>query len=167
MEFKETKEFLLNNLDLVTEIYTDFKKARSTVARGIELIEFLIEDNPQEIDDNELIRFKDLVHESCEFLIVTPSVKLEREFIGCLYELLYNLNEQYGFSEPFELIVLRTLCTVRRTLDDELLILSIVLKKFSKELMAKNQDSLLSNKFLEEFNKYLSDHSYDSSYKTT
>lgn len=165
--FNEVKEYLLLHAKTISDTL-NLKEAefRENLEYSFVALQGAMKDKPIENFDEDKSRFLvSIISLINDYLLENPTdIHLNEAFL-CYCEMISNLISAYELKyNSRELSLFKLLTSLKRTLHDELLILSLVLKSLSYKIGINTSYETLSNKYLTELKSYVSSLDHDEPY---
>ena len=166
MKFEEVKD-IINKIDYA-EMYPNLRTSYVT-----NILNKVIEDVEKASKDEEIIPLnkdeKELVNSIVNFTIddcISALSKSDKQVLSAITDLLCNVNSLYNeeIVDPRNIKIMKALISTRLSLDSELFILTNIMKRITKVFMRDQPSDNLSNKYYEEFEKYISTINHDDRY---
>ena len=166
MKFEEVKD-IINKIDYA-EMYPNLRTSYVT-----NILNKVIEDVENASKDEEIIPLnkdeKELVNSIVNFTIddcISALSKSDKQVLSAITDLLCNVNSLYNeeIVDPRNIKIMKALISTRLSLDSELFILTNIMKRITKVFMRDQPSDNLSNKYYEEFEKYISTINHDDRY---
>lgn len=166
MKFEEVKD-IINKINYA-EMYPNLRTSYVT-----NILNKIIEDVEKASKDEEIIPLnkdeKELVNSIVNFTIddcISALSKSDKQVLSAIIDLLCNVNSLYNeeIVDPRSMKVMKALISTRLSLDSELYILTNIMKRITKVFMRDQPSDNLSNKYYEEFEKYISTINHDDRY---
>ena len=166
MKFEEVKD-IINKINYA-EMYPNLKTSYVT-----NILYKVIEDVEKASKNEEIIPLnkdeKELVNSIVNFTIddcISALSKSDKQVLSAIIDLLCNVNSLYNeeIVDPRNIKIMKALISTRLSLDSELYILTNIMKRITKVFMRDQPSDNLSNKYYEEFEKYISTINHDDRY---
>lgn len=166
MKFEEVKD-IINKINYA-EMYPNLRTSYVT-----NILNKIIEDVEKASKDEEIIPLnkdeKELVNSIVNFTIddcISALSKSDKQVLSAITDLLCNVNSLYNeeIVDPRNIKIMKALISTRLSLDSELYILTNIMKRITKVFMRDQPSDNLSNKYYEEFEKYISTINHDDRY---
>lgn len=166
MTFEEVKD-IINKIDYA-EMYPNLKTSyvNSTLNKIINDVEKASKGEeiiPPNKDEQGLITsIANFTIDDC----MSALSKNDKQVLSAIIDLLCNVNSLYNeeIVDPRSMKVMKALISTRLSLDSELYILTNIMKRITKVFMRDQPSDNLSNKYYEEFEKYISTINHDDRY---
>ena len=166
MKFEEVKD-IINKIDYA-EMYPNLRTSYVT-----NILNKIIDDVEKASKNEEIIPLnkdeKELVNSIVNFTIddcISALSKNDKQVLSAIIDLLCNVNSLYNeeIVDPRSIKIMKALISTRLSLDSELYILTNIMKRITKVFMRDQPSDNLSNKYYEEFEKYISTINHDDRY---